>query len=94
MQGVKGSVWTNLSFDLNNDRPQAIDEYGMTALGKVSKDKDSNLTDFLFTVTRTKDGILLKGIEGTAWTELKFALSENSSQVIDQFGMTTNNQEL
>ena len=91
MQGQKGSAWTVLSFDINNDRPQPIDEYGMTTLDKVSKDKDWNLANFLFTITKTKDGIVLKGIEGTAWTELKFSLSENSSQIIDQFGMAANN---
>jgi hypothetical protein len=42
----------------------------------------------LFTITKTNDGIVLKGIEGTAWTDLSFSLSENGRQAIDQFGMT------
>jgi hypothetical protein len=88
MQSRKGSAWTELSFSINNDRLQAIDEYGMTALGQVSTNKGSNLADFLFTITKTKDGIVLKGIEGTAWTDLSFSLSENGRQAIDQFGMT------
>jgi len=88
MQSVEGSAWIDLSFSINNVRPQAIDEYGMTELNKISSDKDSNLADFLFTITKTENGIILKGIEGTAWTDLSFSLLENGKQAIDQFGMT------
>lgn len=88
MQGIKGSAWLDLSFSLKNDRPQAIDEYGMAELDKVSSDKNSDLADFLFTVTKTEKGIVLIGIEGTAWTNLSFTLPENGKQAIDQYGMT------
>jgi hypothetical protein len=88
MQSVEGSAWVDLSFSISNDRPQAVDEYGMTELNKISSDKDSNLADFLFTITKTENGIVLKGIEGTAWTDLSFSLLKNGKQAIDQFGMT------
>jgi len=88
MQSIEGSAWVDLSFSINNDKPQAIDEYGMTELNKISSDKDSNLTNFLFTITKTENGIVMKGIEGTAWTDLSFSLLENRKQAIDQFGMT------
>ncbi len=88
MQSVQGSAWTDLMFSINNDQPQAINEYGMTELDKRSSKKDSNLTPFLFTITKTENGIVLKGIEGTAWTDLSFSLQENGKQAIDQFGMT------
>lgn len=88
MLSSKGSAWINLSFSLVNNKPQAIDEYGMTKLGDVSSNKDPELADYLFTITKTKDGILLKGIEGTAWKELSFSLRQNDKQVINQFGMT------
>ena len=91
MQSVKGSAWIDLSFSINNDKSQAIDEYGMTELNNVSSKKDSNLADFLFTITKTEKGIILKGIEGTAWTDLSFSLLENGKQAIDQFGMTNLN---
>ncbi|MBI9057299.1 MAG: hypothetical protein JEZ01_05965 [Labilibaculum sp.] len=87
MQSNNGSAWFDLSFSLNIDLPQAIDEYGMTKLDKISSDKDANLADFLFTITITESGIVLKGIEGTAWTDLRFSLAENEKQAIDQFGM-------
>ncbi|WP_420602335.1 hypothetical protein [Flagellimonas sp.] len=88
MQGVNGSVWSDLSFSLNKNRPQAIDEYGMTDLNKVSTNKDPRFTDFLFTITKTDHGIELKGIQGTAWSSLSFSLAENQKQAIDQNGMT------
>ncbi len=88
MKSEKGSAWLDLSFSLNNYRPQAVDEYGITNLKNVSENKEENLADFLFTITKTENGIELKGIEGTAWTELKFSLTDNKQLVIDQFGMT------
>lgn len=91
IQSVAGSAWRNLSFSLNNYRPQAVDEYGMTELDEVSARVDDNLADFLFTITRTVNGIELKGIEGTAWTELKFSLDKTQKKAINQFGMTSLN---
>lgn len=88
MHSDKGSAWINLSFSLKNNKPQAIDEYGMTKLGKISKNKDPKLADYLFTIAKTKKGISLTGIEGTAWKELSFLLQQNGKQSFDQFGMT------
>jgi len=88
MQSIEGSAWLNLTFSINNYQTQAIDEYGMTELNKISSNKDSNLADFLFIISKTENGIVLKGIEGTAWTDLTFSLAENGKQAIDQFGMT------
>lgn len=88
MQSHKGSAWIDLSFNLAINKPQAIDEYGMTQLGEVSTNKNPKLADYLFKITKTKDGITLMGIEGTAWKELSFLLPQNGKQSIDQFGMT------
>lgn len=88
MQSDKGSAWIDLSISLGNNKLQAIDEYGMTQLGKVATNKNPKLADYLFTITETKDGVTLTGIEGTAWKELSFSLQKNGRQVIDQFGMT------
>lgn len=87
LHSSQGSSWVDLSFTLTNDRPQAIDEYGMTTPGQVNSDKDPKLADYLFTLTRTKDGMSLKGIEGTAWKELNFTLRDNRTVSIDQAGM-------
>jgi len=91
MKSVEGIAWIDLSFNLENDQTQAIDEYGMTEVNKVSSKKDSNLADFLFTITKTYNGIKLKGIEGTAWLDLSFSLTKNKKQAFDQYGMTVLN---
>ena len=91
LKSERGSAWLDLSFSLNNYQPQAVDEYGMTDLKSISNNKDENLADFLFTITKTEKGIELKGIEGTAWTELKFTLPNNKKQAINQYGMTSLN---
>jgi len=82
-----GCAWTELTFSLKDYKPQTIDEYGMTELNNNSTDKDADLADLLFTLTKTKEGIILKGIEGTAWTDLSFSLSNNKQLTIDQMGM-------
>jgi hypothetical protein len=88
MLSDKGSAWIGLSFSLADNKHQAIDEYGMTEIGKVSFHKDNKLADYLFTITKTKDVITLTSAEGTAWKELSFSLQKNGRQSIDQFGMT------
>lgn len=86
MKCEKGCAWINLTYQ-NNKVAQAIDEYGMTKLNE-SNTKESNLSDFLFTLTKTNHGISLKGIKGTAWRSLSFSLPEGQQQRIDQYGMT------
>lgn len=45
--------------------------------------------DKLFTLEKTKNGLSLKGIEGTAWTDLSFSCPDSRcDQAIDQKGMT------
>lgn len=91
MKSEKGSAWIDLCFSLKNFKPQAVDEYGITELENISENKDENIADFLFMITKTENGIELNGIEGTAWTELKFFLVKNKKQAINQFGMTSLN---
>ena len=88
IQSNKGSAWVDLSFNLSNDKPEAIDEYGMTQLVKIPTITDQKFADYLFTITKTKEGITLNGIEGTASKEISFSLQKNGKQAIDQFGMT------
>jgi hypothetical protein len=84
----KGSAWIDLSFSIASGELRAIDEYGMTEPGKVSTIKDSKISDYLFTITRTKEGIVLNGLQGTAWKELSFSLHKNEKRSINQLGMT------
>jgi hypothetical protein len=91
MKSSEGSAWIDLAFSLNKYKPQAIDEYGMTALDDVRDRKDKNLADFLFTVTIKDNTIALEGIDGTAWKTLEFNLDKNNKQAINQFGTTSLN---
>ncbi len=91
LKSIKGSAWSELSFTIRNDKPQAIDEYGMTELTSASSDKDLKLADFLFTITETEDGIELKSTEGTYWTKLSFSVAQNQRKTIDQYGMCESN---
>jgi len=88
MYSLQGSAWINLNFRLADNKTQVIDEYGMTETGKPDSDKSPNLADYLFCITKTKDRIILTGIEGTAWRELSFILPKNGKQTINQYGMT------
>lgn len=88
MSSSEGSGWLDLSFTLANYQPQSIDEYGMTKLNEVCPIKDSNLADYLFTITKKNDGISLVGIEGTAWKDLSFTLPQYGVRTINQYGMT------
>ncbi len=87
MTCTKGCAWKELTFNLKVNKTQAIDEYGMTELNKNSSAHDPDLVNLLFTLTRTNEGIRLKGIEGTVWTDLSFSLPVNKKQAIDQSGM-------
>jgi hypothetical protein len=92
----QGCLFKELSFSQFIDfwnlftfsRPQGINEGGMTSI-LSNKTVDEN-SDFLFTIKKTKEGIQLKGIKGTAWKSLSFSCPDNNcQQAIDQYGMTT-----
>lgn len=85
---TEGCAWKTLTFNLSNmDRIQAIDEFGMTDT-KTENKTHGDLSDFLITVQRTDNGLSLKGVNGTAWTDLSFSLKHNLPQAIDEIGMT------
>lgn len=50
--------------------------------------KQGDLKDFKLVIENTKTGLNMQSIEGTAWKELSFRLSNNQSQAIDEYGMT------
>ena len=79
----KGSAWEKLEFTLPYDKPQAINGYGMADAVKGLENGS-----YLFTITRTRSGIKLKGLHGTAWIDLGFTIPPNKTQSIDQLGMS------
>jgi len=88
LKGIEGTAWTDLSFSLKNNQTQAVDEYGMTEVVNQNHEKLEELSDFLFTVTKKENALLLKGIKGSDWTELSFTTNGNQAQMVDESGMT------
>ncbi len=88
LKGIEGCAWKELSFNVPfAEKAQAIDQYGMTQ--NRTKEESAN-SSFLFTITRTDNGIALEGIKGTAWIKLSFSCNGNCQQAINQNGMTGN----
>ena len=88
---TQGCAWKALSYTISeNIRVQAIDEYGMADLNDLNTETNTNLSNFLFTVEKSGDRLILKGLEGTAWTELSFSTTPYKSQGIDKMGMAGN----
>ncbi len=87
MQGIKGCSWHELAFTVNDEVPQNINQFGMASFNKTESSNDKELADFLFTITKNNNGIALKGIKGTAWSELTFTLRDNTKQSINRSGM-------
>jgi hypothetical protein len=89
LTGQEGCAWKELTFTINQDNPQAIDQFGMTTLKRDQAEKDKNLSHFLFLVQKTQEGISLEGKEGTAWKKLNFSCPDKTCyQYIDFSGMT------
>ena len=85
---TKGSAWNELHFEVLPYKPLTIDAYDETEPNKRKKKKKAELADYIFTIIKTKDGISLTGLKGTAWETLSFSLVENGKQTINQYGMT------
>ena len=89
LSGQEGCAWKELTFTLNQDKPQAIDQYGMTSSNRRKPVENKNLTNFLFIIKKKKEGISLEGKEGTAWLTLNFSCPNGKcSQYIDFNGMS------
>lgn len=85
LQCTEGCAWRDLSFSA---RPYAaevpVDYNGMTGSAENMRTSES----FLFTVQKTDDGVRLRGIHGSAWTELSFKCAPGTCRVsIDEMGM-------
>ncbi|MEZ5044664.1 MAG: hypothetical protein R2828_32510 [Saprospiraceae bacterium] len=87
MKCSEGCAWLDLTYE-NKDEFQAINEFGMTEIKEDQSDNNENLPKLLITVAKTDNGISLKGLKGTAWTDLSFSLRNSQRRMIDQFGMT------
>lgn len=84
-----GCAWKQLSFSSSiKSDPQAVDQYGMTAIPRNPIKTESLLPNFLFTIKRTQEGVTLVGKEGTIWPSLTFDCTGGKCfRPIDGWGM-------
>ena len=85
-----GCTWKQLSFSSSiNGDPQAVDQFGWTTIPRNALKEDPRLSNFLFTVKRTKEGVTLEGKEGTFWPSLTFDyVGGKCVRPIDGWGVT------
>ena len=86
---IDGCAWRELEFTLVNEHRQLLDAFGMSTNSKNEKIKGENFSAFLISLQKTNGELILKGIRGTAWTDLSFTLIARKVQTIDQFGVTS-----
>ena len=85
-----GCAWKQLSFSSSVKRdPQAVDQFGMTTIPRNTLKEDPLISNFLFTIKRTKEGVTLEGKEGTIWPSLTFDCPDGKcKRPIDGWGMS------
>jgi hypothetical protein len=80
LESSKGCAWTELNFTVTKE--QGIDNFGMSE-GYDSDQKAS----FYFTLVRTKTGLKLTGLKGTAWKELSFVVQNHKKYLVTASGV-------
>ena len=85
-----GCAWKQLSFGTSvKGEPQAVDQFGMTTIPRNTLKEDPLISNFLFTIKRTKEGVTLEGKEGTIWPSLTFDyVGGKCVRLIDGWGVT------
>lgn len=84
----KGCAWTDLSFALNEDETQGVNQEGMTRGPDDKAFPHELLADFHFEVRKDSNGIYFKSLRGTAWLTLDFASSDGKHHYyFDEYGI-------
>jgi len=84
---TKGCDWGDLKLDVKKNQILAIDEFGVKNGTVADNRKGANLADFLISVERVANGINLKGIQGTNWTDLNFDFKNQRLQGVSNKGL-------
>ena len=88
---MEGCAWRELSFvkpfDLSG---QSINQFGMTKVGHLNHlRQDNKLADFMITVKRTGDQLIVKGNSGVHWQNLILPCSKGCEEFISERGART-----
>ena len=94
LECTQGCAWTDTSWGPVGPAfdAVAVDAFGMTSTSRVLGEREfdalqeSGLALFLITVQRTEDGVQLRGLEGSLWTDLGWTC-ESCSVAVDGRGM-------
>lgn len=86
MSCTEGCAWLESTYP-DDESYQALDAFGMTTLNE-ERVKSQDLSDLLFLLIRTEDGVNIMSISGTAWTDLSLSLDSDQSFTFDQYGIT------
>ncbi len=91
----EGCAWKQLSFSTSGRKDgQAVDQFGMTTIPRNALKEDPLVSNFLFTIKRTKEGVTLEGKEGTIWPSLTFDYTGGKCiRPIDGWGVTESKKE-
>ncbi|GGF37461.1 hypothetical protein [Echinicola rosea] len=87
MTSTKGCAWEELGFSGYDE--VIIDQSGFRTFVNGPTSLEGSSSPFLFTLTKTKEGLALSGLKGTAWKKLSFSLSEGDTASIDEMGMVS-----
>ncbi|NMB36466.1 MAG: hypothetical protein GX993_00295 [Bacteroidales bacterium] len=95
LHSLEGSAWLDLELYPLTKREMAFDQYGSAS--SFSDDSatadfieiatDPDLANYLMTIAKSEDGVVLKGYKGTAWKTLTFSLQVGDKKSINQNGM-------
>ena len=87
LTGQEGCSFKEVTYNAGLNNSQAIDQDGMTTL-EMTKPGETKKRMFLFTITKTNEGLNFEAFEGTSWKKLNFECPKNiCSQIIDENGM-------
>ncbi|WP_405351397.1 hypothetical protein [Nonlabens sp. Asnod3-H03] len=86
---TEGCAWETLSFTLsNNENDRMVNTYGLNVIENQDTNPNKGLALFLFSVQKSGNGLQLKGIKGTRWTDLNFSLRKDKPASVDNAGVT------
>jgi len=87
LKAMEGCAWSVLGFNLTEGQSQNIDNFGMVGQNDPLAVNTSSHSDFLITITKTREGFRLDGIKGTSWVALTFRLAVGKKSTFDDTGV-------
>jgi len=85
---LDGCAWQELSFvQPYTLKGQAINQYGMTTIGSLNQLKmDDKFADFVLTLKRDGNELIIKGNEGVDWESLIIPCGQGCTEYISEKG--------